>query len=123
MAPKKRKKQRVLVLTQEVPLLLTEEVPVNNHMRSFVIATCLALIVIVLVNIRLEFQVKQLAKTDGDPVYRYVWVKPWETKPFLLPKEKPKMPYEEHYDVAPDENTKQFLTVWRIIRFGMQIYN
>jgi|TARA_A100001388_G_C28482679_1_gene363162 hypothetical protein len=123
MAPKKRKKQRVLVLTEEVPLLLTEEVPVNNHMRSFVIATCLALIVIVLVNIRLEFQVKQLAKTDGDPVYRYVWVKPWETKPFLLPKEKPKMPYEEHYDVAPDENTKQFLTVWRIIRFGMQIYN
>ena len=123
MAPKKRKKQRVLVLKQEVPLLLTEEVPVNNHMRSFVIATCLALIVIVLVNIRLEFQVKQLAKTDGDPVYRYVWVKPWETKPFLLPKEKPKMPYEEHYDVAPDENTKQFLTVWRIIRFGMQIYN
>ena len=123
MAPKKRKKQRVLVLKQEVPLLLTEEVPVNNYMRSFVIATCLALIVIVLVNIRLEFQVKQLAKTDGDPVYRYVWVKPWETKPFLLPKEKPKMPYEEHYDVAPDENTKQFLTVWRIIRFGMQIYN
>ncbi len=123
MAPKKRKKQRVLVLTEEVPLLLTEEVPVNNHMRSFVIATCLALIVIVLVNIRLEFQVKQLAKTDGEPVYRYVWVKPWETKPFLLPKEKPKMPYEEHYDVAPDENTKQFLTVWRIIRFGMQIYN
>ena len=123
MAPKKRKKQRVLVLTEEVPLLLTEEAPVNNHMRSFVIATCLALIVIVLVNIRLEFQVKQLAKTDGEPVYRYVWVKPWETKPFLLPKEKPKMPYEEHYDVAPDENTKQFLTVWRIIRFGMQIYN
>ena len=121
--PPKRKKQPVLVLTEEVPLLLTEEVPVNNHMRSFVIATCLALIVIVLVNIRLEFQVKQLAKTDGDPVYRYVWVKPWETKPFLLPKEKPKMPYEEHYDVAPDENTKQFLTVWRIIRFGMQIYN
>ena len=113
----------MLVLTEEVPLLLTEEVPVNNHMRSFVIATCLALIVIVLVNIRLEFQVKQLAKTDGEPVYRYVWVKPWETKPFLLPKEKPKMPYEEHYDVAPDENTKQFLTVWRIIRFGMQIYN
>ena len=123
MAPKKRKKQRVLVLTEEVPLLLTEEVPVNNHMRSFVIATCLALIVIVLVNIRLEFQVKQLAKTDGEPVYRYVWVKPWETKPFLLPKEKPKMPYEEHYDVAPDENSKQFLTVWRIIRVGMQIYN
>ena len=123
MAPKKRKKQRVLVLTEEVPLLLTEEVPVNNHMRSFVIATCLALIVIVLVNIRLEFQIKQLAKTDGEPVYQYVWVKPWETKPFLLPKEKPKMPYEEHYDVTPDSNTKQFLTVWRIIRFGMQIYN
>ena len=121
--PRKTRRPPVLVLTEEVPLLLTEEVPVNNHMRSFVIATCLALIVIVLVNIRLEFQVKQLAKTDGEPVYRYVWVKPWETKPFLLPKEKPKMPYEEHYDVAPDENTKQFLTVWRIIRFGMQIYN
>ena len=100
------KKRRTLILRNEVPLLLTEEVPVNNTMRSFVIATCLALVVIVLVNIRLEFQLKQLAKTDGEP------------------QKKPKMPYEEHYDVTPQEDdSKKFLTVWRIIRFGMQIYN
>ena len=118
------KKRRTLILRNEVPLLLTEEVPVNNTMRSFVIATCLALVVIVLVNIRLEFQLKQLAKTDGEPVYQYVWIKPWETKPFLLPQKKPKMPYEEHYDVTPQQDdSKKFLTVWRIIRFGMQIYN
>ena len=122
--PKKRVRQRVLVLRNEVPLLLTEEVPVNNHMRSFLVAICLALVVILFVNIRLEFQLKQLAKTDGEPVYQYVWIKPWETKPFLLPEKKPKMPYEEHYDVTPSQNDKkQFLTVWRIIRFGMQIYN
>tara|TARA_B100000427_G_scaffold304568_1_gene289938 strand:+ start:235 stop:603 length:369 start_codon:yes stop_codon:yes gene_type:complete len=121
--PKKRVRQRVLVLTNEVPLLLTEEVPVNNHMRSFLVAICLALVVILLVNIRLQFQLKQLADTDGVPEYKYVWIKPWETKPFLLPKAKPAQPYQEHYEVVLKEEKKQFLTVWRVIRIAMQIYN
>lgn len=121
--PKKRVRQRVLVLTNEVPLLLTEEVPVNNHMRSFLVAICLALVVILLVNIRLQFQLKQLADTDGVPEYKYVWIKPWETQPFLLPKAKPKEPYQEHYDVVLKEDKKTYLTVWRVLRFAMQIYN
>ena len=113
--PKKRVRQRVLILRNEVPLLLTEEVPVNNHMRSFIVAMCLALIVILTVNIRLEFkqvEIKSLGATDGDPVYEYVWIKPWETKP-----------YQEHYEVVLKEEKKQFLTVWRVIRIAMQIYN
>ena len=121
--PKKRVRQRVLILRNEVPLLLTEEVPVNNHMRSFLMAICLALVVILLVNIRLQFQLKQLADTDGVPEYKYVWIKPWETKPFLLPKAKPAQPYQEHYEVVLKEEKKQFLTVWRVIRIAMQIYN
>lgn len=124
--PKKRVRQRVLILRNEVPLLLTEEVPVNNHMRSFIVAMCLALIVILTVNIRLEFkqvEIKSLGATDGDPVYEYVWIKPWETKPFLLPKAKPAQPYQEHYEVVVKEEKKQFLTVWRVIRIAMQIYN
>ncbi len=122
--PKKRVRQRVLILRNEVPLLLTEEVPVNNHMRSFLMAICLALVVILLVNIRLQFQLKQLADTDGVPEYKYVWIKPWETKPFLLPKAKPAQPYQEHYEVVIEkEDKKQFLTVWRVIRIAMQIYN
>ena len=122
--PKKRVRQRVLILRNEVPLLLTEEVPVNNHMRSFLMAICLALVVILLVNIRLQFQLKQLADTDGVPEYKYVWIKPWETKPFLLPKAKPARPYQEHYEVVIEkEDKKQFLTVWRVIRIAMQIYN
>jgi len=41
----------------------------------------------------------------------------------VMPRNKPRGDYNEHYDVAPDPTTKQFLTVWRVIRFGMQIYN
>ena len=88
------------------------------------IALCLALVVTLLVNVRLEFERQKIGITDGEPVYRYTWIRPWEERPFLMPKNKPKMPYEEHYDVTPSQDDKkQFLTVWRIIRFGMQIYN
>ena len=123
--PPKRKKQPVLVLTEEVPLLLTEQVPVNNHMKSAIVALCLAMVVVLLVNIRLEFERQRIGMIDGEPVYRYTWVRPWDSvpDPFLMPKIKPQGDYNEHYEVEPDRNSKQFLTVWRIIRFGMQIYN
>ena len=123
--PPKRKKQPVLVLTEEVPLLLTQEVPVNTHMRSAMIALCLCLVVTLLVNIKLEFERQRIGVIDGEPVFKYVWVRPWEEKAFLFPKSKPRDPYEEHYDVAIEEvpEKKKFLTVWRVIRFGMQIYN
>jgi hypothetical protein len=125
--PRRRNNQRykTLILTEdlELPLLLTEEVPVNSHMRSAVIALCLALVVTLLVNVRLEFERQKIGITDGEPVYRYTWIRPWEDRPFLMPVAKPRTPYNEHYDVAPQQETKQFLTVWRIIRFGMQIYN
>ena len=112
------------MLTQEVPLLLTEEVPVNNHMRSAVIAVCLALVVTLLVNIRLEFERQRIGVIDGEPVYRYTWIRPWEDGPFLMPVAKPRTPYNEHYTVETDSDSKRsFLTVWRVIRFGMQIYN
>ena len=119
------KKQPVLVLTEEVPLLLTEEVVVSNHMKSAIVALCLALVVTLLVNIKLEFERQQIGITDGEPVYRYTWIRPWDStpEPFVMPRKKPTGDYNEHYDVAPDPNTKQFLTVWRVIRFGMQIYN
>ena len=118
-------KQPVLVLTEEVPLLLTEEKPVSNHMKSAIVALCLALVVTLLVNIRLEFERQRIGVIDGEPVYRYTWIRPWdsEPEPFLMPRIKPKGDYNEHYDVAPDKNTKQLITVWRVIRFGMQIYN
>ena len=123
--PPKRKKQPVLVLTEEVPLLLTEEVVVSNHMKSAVVALCLAMVVTLLVNIKLEFERQRIGVIDGEPVFKYVWVRPWEEKAFLFPKSKPRDPYEEHYDVAIEEvpEKKKFLTVWRVIRFGMQIYN
>jgi len=118
-------KQPVLVLTEEVPLLLTEEKVVSNHMKSAIVALCLALVVTLLVNIRLEFERQRIGVIDGEPVYRYTWIRPWdsEPEPFLMPRIKPKGDYNEHYDVAPDKNTKQLITVWRVIRFGMQIYN
>ena len=123
--PPKHKKQPVLVLTEEVPLLLTEEVVVSNHMKSAVVALCLAMVVTLLVNIKLEFERQRIGVIDGEPVFKYVWVRPWEEKAFLFPKSKPRDPYEEHYDVAIEEvpEKKKFLTVWRVIRFGMQIYN
>jgi len=123
--PPKHKKQPVLVLTEEVPLLLTEEVGVSNHMKSAVVALCLAMVVTLLVNIKLEFERQRIGVIDGEPVFKYVWVRPWEEKAFLFPKSKPRDPYEEHYDVAIEEvpEKKKFLTVWRVIRFGMQIYN
>ena len=121
--PRKSKKQPVLVLTEEVPLLLTEEVVVSNHMKSAIVALCLALVVTLLVNIRLEFERQRIGVIDGEPVFKYVWVRPWEDKPFLMPRNKPKGDYNEHFDVTPEKNSKQFLTVWRVIRFGMQIYN
>ena len=123
--PPKRKKQPVLVLTKEVPLLLTKEVVVSNHMKSAIVALCLALVVTLLVNIRLEFERQRIGMIDGEPVYRYTWIRPWNTEPdpFLMPRIKPRGDYNEHYEVEPDRNSKQFLTVWRIIRFGMQIYN
>ena len=123
--PPKRKKQPVLVLTKEVPLLLTKEVVVSNHMKSAIVALCLALVVTLLVNIRLEFERQRVGVIDGEPVYRYTWIRPWNTEPdpFLMPRIKPRGDYNEHYEVEPDRNSKQFLTVWRIIRFGMQIYN
>ena len=125
--PRRRSNQRIktLILTEdlELPLLLTEQVPVNNHMRSAVIAVCLALVVTLLVNIRLEFERQRVGMIDGEPVFKYVWVRPWDEESFLMPVAKPRTPYNEHYDVAPQQETKQFLTVWRIIRFGMQIYN
>ena len=123
--PPKRKKQPVLVLTKEVPLLLTKELPVNTHMRSAIVALCLALVVILLVNIRLEFERQRIGVIDGEPVYRYTWIRPWDStpEPFVMPRIKPRGDYNEHFDVEPDRKSKQFLTVWRIIRFGMQIYN
>ena len=123
--PPKRKKQPVLVLTKEVPLLLTKEVVVSNHMKSAIVALCLALVVTLLVNIRLEFERQRIGVIDGEPVYRYTWIRPWNTEPdpFLMPRIKPRGDYNEHYEVEPDRNSKQFLTVWRVIRFGMQIYN
>ena len=126
--PRRRsnRKQKVLLLTEdlEMPLLLTEELPVNRHMRSVIMALCLAMVVTLLVNIKLEFERQRIGVIDGEPVFRYVWVRPWEDKPFIFPKHKPARPYEEHFDVTPQqEDKKQFLTVWRIIRFGMQIYN
>ena len=123
--PPKRKKQPVLVLTEEVPLLLTQEVPVNTHMRSAIVALCLCLVVTLLVNIKLEFERERIGVIDGEPVFKYVWVRPWETEPFLFPKNKPKQPYEEHYTIPTQEEPekKQFLTVWRLLRLGMQIYN
>lgn len=123
--PKPHAKQRVLVLTKEVPLLLTEQPPVNNHMKSAVVALCLALVVTLLINVRLEFERQQIGITDGEPVYRYTWIRPWDSapEPFVMPRPKPRGDYNEHYDVAPDSNTKQLITVWRVIRFGMQIYN
>ena len=123
--PRRRKKTQVLVLTEEVPLLLTQQVPVNNHMRSTIVALCLALVVSVLVNIKLEFERERVGVLDGEPVFQYVWIRPWETEPFVFPRNKPTEPYEEHYTVPTPEQPakKQFLTVWRVIRFGMQIYN
>lgn len=122
--PRKRRRQPVLVLTEEVPLLLTEQVPVNTHMRSIIVALCLALVVTLLVNIRLEFERQRIGITDGEPVYRYTWIRPWEDGPFLMPVAKPRTPYNEHYTVETDSDSKRsFLTVWRVIRFGMQIYN
>ncbi len=122
--PPKRKKQPVLVLTEEVPLLLTQEVPVNTHMRSAIVALCLCLVVTLLVNIKLEFERKRIGVLDGEPVFEYVWIRPWEPEPFIFPKLKPQQPYEEHYEVASDEpEKKKLLTVWRLLRLGMQIYN
>ena len=126
--PRRRSNQRykTLILTEdlELPLLLTQEVPVNSHMRSAVIVLCLALVVTLLVNIRLEFERQRIGVTDGEPVYRYTWIRPWEQQTFLMPVAKPKEPYEEHYTVETDSDSKRsFLTVWRVIRFGMQIYN
>ncbi len=123
--PKKRVRQKLLVLKNEVPLLLTEEVPVNNHMRSFIVAMCLALIVILTVNIRLEFkqvEIKSIGATDGAPVYEYVWIKPWE-KEFLLPQPKPQMPIDPGVFSVVQQEKKRYLTVWRVLRFAMQIYN
>ena len=122
--PRRRRKPKVLILTEdlELPLLLTEQVPVNTHMKSAIVALCLAMVVTLLVNIKLEFEKKQISITDGAPVYEYVWIKPWEPV-FVLPQPQPAAPYEEHYTVTEQAQKKQFLTVWRIIRFGMQIYN
>lgn len=117
------REQPTLVLTEEVPLLLTEQPPVNNHMKSAVVALCLALVVTLLVNIRLEFERQRVGLIDGEPVYEYVWVRPWTPAPFVMPRPKPRGDYNEHYDVTPDSDSKQLITVWRVIRFGMQIYN
>ena len=94
-------------------------------MKSAIVALCLAMVVVLLVNIRLEFERQRIGMIDGEPVYRYTWIRPWNTEPdpFLMPRIKPRGDYNEHYEVEPDRNSKQFLTVWRIIRFGMQIYN
>ena len=125
--PRKRRRQPVLVLTEEVPLLLTKELPVNTHMRSAIVALCLALVVTLLVNIRLEFERERIGVIDGEPVYRYTWIRPWEPEAFVLPRDKPNIAnktYEEHYEVASeDPENKKLLTVWRLLRLGMQIYN
>ena len=130
--PRRRsnRKHKVLILTEdlELPLLLTEEVPVNRHMRSVIMVSCLALVVTLLVNIKLEFERQRIGVIDGEPVFRYVWVRPWEAKEFIMPLPKPRQPYEEHYNVPTDVNVpdqpekKKFLTVWRVIRIAMQIY-
>ena len=129
--PRRRRKpgQQVLILTEdlELPLLLTEEVPVNRHMRSVIMVSCLVLVVTLLVNIKLEFERQRIGVIDGEPVFRYVWVRPWEAKQFIMPLPKPRQPYEEHYNVPTDVNVpepekKKFLTVWRVIRIAMQIY-
>ena len=129
--PRRRsnRKQKVLLLTEdlEMPLLLTEELPVNRHMRSVIMALCLAMVVTLLVNIKLEFERQRIGVIDGEPVFRYVWVRPWEPKEFIMPLPKPRQPYEEHYNVPTDVNVpepekKKFLTVWRVIRIAMQIY-
>ncbi len=123
---KPKRKQKVLILTEdlEMPLLLTDEVPVNRHMRSMLMAVCLAMIVTLCVNIKLEFERQRIGVIDGAPVFEYKWVRPWEpvAEVFVLPRAKPTDPYEEHYDVAAQPEKKQFLTVWRVIRIAMQIY-
>ena len=126
--PRRRsnRKHKVLILTEdlELPLLLTEEVPVNRHMRSVLMAVCLAMVVTLLVNIKLEFERQRIGVIDGSPVFEYKWVRPWEAEVFILPRPKPTAPYEEHYDVPQDQpQKKKFLTVWRVIRIAMQIYN
>ena len=130
--PRRRSNRRhkVLLLTEdlEMPLLLTEELPVNRHMRSVIMALCLAMVVTLLVNIKLEFERQRIGVIDGEPVFRYVWVRPWEDKEFIMPLPKPPTAYEEHYNVPTDVNVpepekKKFLTVWRVIRLAMQIYN
>ena len=130
--PRRRSNRRhkVLLLTEdlEMPLLLTEELPVNRHMRSVIMALCLAMVVTLLVNIKLEFERQRIGVIDGEPVFRYVWVRPWEAKEFIMPLPKPSTAYEEHYNVPTDVNVpepekKKFLTVWRVIRLAMQIYN
>ena len=129
--PRRRsnRKHKVLLLTEdlELPLLLTEELPVNTHMRSVIMVSCLVLVVTLLVNIKLEFERERIGVIDGEPVYRYTWIRPWEPKEFILPLPKPRQPYEEHYNVPTDVNVpepekKKFLTVWRVIRIAMQIY-
>ena len=123
---KPKRKQKVLLLTEdlEMPLLLTDQLPVNRHMRSVLMALCLAMVVTLLVNIKLEFERQRIGVIDGSPVFEYKWVRPWEAEVFILPQPKPTAPYEEHYDVPQDQpQKKKFLTVWRVIRIAMQIYN
>ena len=120
---RRRPKPKVLILTAdlELPLLLTEPVPVNNHMRSFILAFCLFLVVTVLVNIRV--QVIEYKDDKGHVVTR--WVYP-PAPPFILPQPKPIMPIDPGVNVEPQvykEKKSSLMTVWRVFRFFFQIYN
>jgi len=121
--PRRRPKPKVLILTAdlELPLLLTEPVPVNNHMRSFILAFCLILVVTVLVNVRV--QVIEYKDDAGHVVTR--WVFP-PAPPFVMPQPKPMMPIDPGVSVEPQvykEKKSSLMTVWRVFRFIFQIYN
>ena len=106
---------------KESVLILTEELPVNNYMRSFILAFCLFLVVTVLVNIRV--QVIEYEDDKGHVVTR--WVYP-PAPPFILPQPKPIMPIDPGVNVEPQvvkEKKSSLMTVWRVFRFFFQIYN
>jgi len=106
---------------KESVLILTEELPVNNYMRSFILAFCLFLVVTVLVNIRV--QVIEYKDDKGHVVTR--WVYP-PAPPFILPQPKPIMPIDPGVNVEPQvykEKKSSLMTVWRVFRFFFQIYN
>ena len=109
---------------QTRPLLWTVEhepsKPVNNFMRSFIVALCLFLVVTLMINIRV--QVIEYQDDEGHRVTRWVYPPP---EPFVLPQAKPTMPVDPGISVQAQEpqERKRYMTVWRVLRFLFQIYN